>query len=88
MTDEALMNETIAAMERLNIVGVLSGEEPERIAAWIAAAPGRFIPASSSGSALRALASRPTPCAASTLQNVAIRGSLRLLGNRGVPYPR
>jgi uncharacterized protein len=44
MTDEALMNETIAAMERLNIVGVLSGEEPERIAAWIAAAPGRFIP--------------------------------------------
>jgi uncharacterized protein len=44
MTDEALMNETIEAMERLNIVGVLSGEEPERIAAWMAAAPGRFIP--------------------------------------------
>jgi hypothetical protein len=44
MTDEALMNETIEAMERLNIVGVLSGEQPERIAAWMAAAPGRFIP--------------------------------------------
>jgi uncharacterized protein len=44
MTDEALMNETIEVMERLNIVGVLSGEEPDRIAAWIAAAPGRFIP--------------------------------------------
>jgi len=44
MTDEALMNGTIEVMERLNIVGVLSGEEPERIAAWMAAAPGRFIP--------------------------------------------
>lgn len=43
-TDEALMNETIAVMERLNIYGVLSGLEPDRIAAWRAAAPGRFIP--------------------------------------------
>jgi uncharacterized protein len=31
-------------MERLNIVGVLSGEEPDRIASWMAAAPGRFMP--------------------------------------------
>jgi uncharacterized protein len=45
MTDEALMNETIEVMERLNVVGVLSGEEPDRISTWIAAAPERFIPA-------------------------------------------
>ena len=45
MTDEALMNQTIEVMERLNIVGVLSSEEPDRIAAWMAAAPGRFLPA-------------------------------------------
>jgi uncharacterized protein len=44
MTDDELMNQTIDVMERLNIVGVLSGEEPDRIAAWMAAAPGRFIP--------------------------------------------
>jgi uncharacterized protein len=44
MTDEALMNKTIAVMERLNIYGVLSGTEPDRISAWRAAAPGRFIP--------------------------------------------
>ncbi len=42
-TDEAVMRQTIAAMERLHIVGVLSGP-PDRVAAWQAAAPGRFIP--------------------------------------------
>jgi uncharacterized protein len=44
MTDEAVMNETIEVMERLNIVGVLSENRPEPVAAWMAAAPGRFIP--------------------------------------------
>jgi uncharacterized protein len=44
-TDAELMNQTIEAMNRLNIVGVLSGPEPDRVAAWMAAAPGRFIPA-------------------------------------------
>ena len=43
-TDEELMNQTIEVMERLNIVGVLSGNEPERIASWMAEAPDRFIP--------------------------------------------
>jgi uncharacterized protein len=43
-TDEELMSQTIEVMERLNIVGVLSGHEPDRVANWIAAAPERFIP--------------------------------------------
>ena len=43
-TDEELMAQTIDVMERLNIVGVLSGNEPDRIAAWMAQAPNRFIP--------------------------------------------
>lgn len=43
-TDEELMNEAIKVMERLNIIGVLSGPEPDRVAAWREAAPGRFIP--------------------------------------------
>ena len=42
-TDEALMRETIAVMERLNIIGVLSGS-PDRVAAWRSAAPERFLP--------------------------------------------
>ena len=42
-TDDALMRETIAVLERRNIVGVLSGP-PERVQRWMQAAPGRFIP--------------------------------------------
>jgi uncharacterized protein len=45
MTDEEMLTQTIEVMNRLNIIGVLSGEEPDRIATWMAAAPGRFIPA-------------------------------------------
>ena len=42
-TDEELMQETIEAMERLNVFGVLSGT-PERVGTWMKAAPSRFIP--------------------------------------------
>lgn len=43
MTDEEVMTQTIEVMERLNIFGVLSGTT-ERVATWMEAAPGRFIP--------------------------------------------
>ncbi len=43
LTDEALMTETIEVMDNLNMFGVLSGT-PERVAAWMQAAPGRFYP--------------------------------------------
>jgi predicted TIM-barrel fold metal-dependent hydrolase len=43
MTDYALMRETIAALERRNVFGVLSGR-PERVQRWMQAAPGRFVP--------------------------------------------
>jgi len=42
-TDEEVMRETIAAMERRNIIGMVSGE-PALMAAWVKAAPGRIIP--------------------------------------------
>lgn len=42
-TDEELMRQTIEIMERRNVYGVLGGA-PEEVAAWRAAAPGRFIP--------------------------------------------
>lgn len=41
-SDEALMKETIAVLERRNIIGVLSGT-PERVQQWKYAAPDRFI---------------------------------------------
>lgn len=43
-TDEELINQTIAVMQRRNIIGVLSGS-PDRVAAWREAAPDLFIPA-------------------------------------------
>ena len=43
VSDKALLAETIAAMERRNVYGVLSGT-PELVAAWRKAAPGRFWP--------------------------------------------
>jgi uncharacterized protein len=42
-TDAALMTETIAALERRNVIGVLSGT-PEHVQRWTEAAPYRFIP--------------------------------------------
>ncbi|MEK6321478.1 MAG: amidohydrolase family protein [Acidobacteriota bacterium] len=43
MTDEELMTQTIEVMTRRNIVGVLGGT-PDRVAAWMKAAPGLFFP--------------------------------------------
>jgi uncharacterized protein len=43
VTDEGVMRETIAAMQRHNVFGVLSGS-PERVEEWVVAAPGRFMP--------------------------------------------
>jgi hypothetical protein len=42
-TDEALRAETIATINRRNIIGVLSGTR-ERVARWRQDAPDRFIP--------------------------------------------
>ena len=42
-TDEGLRRETLSAMERHNVIGVLGGE-PTLVEAWVRAAPGRFIP--------------------------------------------
>lgn len=44
MTDDELLYQTVEIMERRNVVGVLGGS-PELVAAWMNAAPGRFIPA-------------------------------------------
>jgi predicted TIM-barrel fold metal-dependent hydrolase len=43
MTDEDLMNETLEVMERINLVGVLSGSA-DRVAEWRRQRPDRIIP--------------------------------------------
>lgn len=42
-SDDAVMTETLAVMERRNIIGMVSGE-PDLMAIWGAAAPDRIIP--------------------------------------------
>ena len=42
-SDEEVMRRTIDVMKRHNVYGVLGGT-PERVAAWMKAAPGRFYP--------------------------------------------
>lgn len=43
-SDEQVMRDTLAAMDKFNIYGVVSGE-PEPLARWMTAAPQRIIPA-------------------------------------------
>lgn len=43
-TDEQVMGDTMAAMERFNIYGVVSGE-PDAVARWTTVAPERIMPA-------------------------------------------
>ena len=45
LTDEAMIEQTVAILERRNIVGVLSGYPLEKVRRFQEAAPGRFIPA-------------------------------------------
>ena len=42
-TDEEVLSQTIDAMERRNIFGVLSGT-PDRVAQWMSVSPDRFLP--------------------------------------------
>lgn len=42
-TDEEVLRQTVAVMEKYNIIGVLGGK-PELVKKWMDAAPGRFIP--------------------------------------------
>lgn len=76
-TDEALMRETLAAMERRNIYGVLSGTA-ERVAQWRKAAPSRFWPGLSFG-----LADKITPA---RLEQLRRDGALDVIGEVTTQY--
>jgi predicted TIM-barrel fold metal-dependent hydrolase len=78
-TDEELMLQTIAAAERLNVIGVLSGL-PERVDLWMKAAGHRFIPA-----VQLSLGRTGEP----TIEDLRARhrdGRLRVLGEIGTQY--
>ena len=77
-TDEELRRETLAAMERLDVYGVLSGPT-ERVQAWRAAAPGRFL----AGLAFRVGATAPSP---DSLRALVEAGALEVLAEVTTQY--
>jgi predicted TIM-barrel fold metal-dependent hydrolase len=73
VTDDELMNQTIAIAERRNIIGVLSGPV-SRVAAWVEANPRRFIRGVSFQVTDKDL---PSPA---VLRAMHARGELQVLG--------
>jgi uncharacterized protein len=76
-TDEALMRETIAAMARLNVYGVLSGPY-EHSSKWRKAAPNRFFPAYSFGN--------PKEVSPERLERLYESGELAVMGEVTTQY--
>jgi hypothetical protein len=77
-TDQELMEQTLAVMERRNIIGVVSGPA-ERVAAWRAVAPERLIP----GLSLQLGEAAPSPDA---LRRLHASGALAVLGEVATQY--
>lgn len=84
-SDEQVMRETLAIMEKRNIVGMVSGE-PAAVAKWVAAAPDRIIP----GVDLRLPGTRGVAHVATRsvaeLRELHARGQLRVLGEIMAQY--
>ena len=76
-SDEALMRETLAAMDKLNVYGVLSGPY-EHSSKWRKAAPNRFFPALSFGN--------PAEVSPERLAGLHRRGELAVIGEVTTQY--
>jgi len=76
-TDDAVMRQTLAAMEKLNIYGVLSGTY-EHSSKWRKAAPGRFFPALSFGA--------PGEVSTARLEQLHKGGELAVMGEITTQY--
>jgi hypothetical protein len=80
ITDEVLMNQTIAILERHNVTGVLSGT-PERVRRWSEAAPGRFIPG-----LMFTLTFGDEAVSLDSLRRLVQTGAVKVLGEVGNQY--
>ena len=84
-SDEAVLSGTLAAMERDNIFGVVSGE-PARIAAWTARSPHRFLPAIDYRLPGTPGARHVAPKSLDELRALHRRGQLRVIGEIMAQY--
>lgn len=84
-SDEAVLGATLAAMEKHNIYGVVSGE-PVMIAAWSARAPHRFYPAIDFRLPGTPGKSRIAPKSIEQLRDLHRRGLLTVIGEITAQY--
>jgi predicted TIM-barrel fold metal-dependent hydrolase len=78
-TDDELMTQTLAVVERRNVIGVLSGP-PARVAAWVKANPRRFI-----RGVIFQLGDKDTPSPAA-LRAMHAKGDLQVFGEVANQY--
>jgi uncharacterized protein len=85
-TDAEVLGQTVALMERYNIVGMLGGQ-PELVDRWMTAAPGRFIPGldfrldRATGTATAVGNGTPyRPMSPDSMRALHARGALKVLG--------
>jgi predicted TIM-barrel fold metal-dependent hydrolase len=85
-TDREVMEQTIAAMKKHNIIGILGGK-PELVAKWMSAEPDRFIPGldfrldSATGTATAAsVPTKYTPLSPGQLRTLYEKGAFRVFG--------
>jgi len=79
MTDAQVMNDTLAALQRRNVFGVLSGDA-DRVASWMAAAPGRFF------AGMELTLGRPNTPTPDQLRSFRTQDRLAVLGEVGNQY--
>ena len=84
-SDEAVLEDTLAAMERLNIFGVVSGE-PGPIAKWVARSPARFMPAVDYRLPGTKGQKHVTPKSIALLRDLHKRGQLTVIGEVMAQY--
>ena len=78
-TDDAVMNESIALLQKHNIWAVTTGT-PELVGAWRAAASGRIIPATSFAT------SRPGPRTPQAFRRLVAEGKVAVFAEIGAQY--
>ncbi|MBA2330791.1 MAG: amidohydrolase [Flavisolibacter sp.] len=77
-TDDELLQQTIAMMNKYNIYGVLGGK-PDLVATWMTAAPGRFIPGLDFRLDKGTIAGSKTPATPQEIRNLYHAGAFKIL---------
>jgi predicted TIM-barrel fold metal-dependent hydrolase len=85
LTDEDLLQQTLAVMKRYQMVGMLGGYDPNLVEKWVKAAPDRFIPGldfrldKATGTASSAETGKPfTPISPEQIRSLHRSGKLKV----------